>query len=59
MRNLNLNSNYMIEIGKDCKIDKTVQLNVEDGKIDDRTVISEGKDEGEIYTFILEKRILS
>ena len=32
----------MIEIGKDCKIHKSVQIDVQDGKIDDRTVISEG-----------------
>ncbi len=42
----------MIEIGKDCKIDKTVQINVKEGKIDDRTVIAEGvKIEGK-YVYI-------
>ena len=32
----------MIEIGIDCKIHPTAQINVMAGKIDDRTVISEG-----------------
>ena len=42
----------MIEIGKDCKIHKSVQINVKDGKIDDRTVIAEGvKIEGK-YVYI-------
>lgn len=42
----------MIEIGKDCKIHESVQINVQDGKIDDRTVIAEGvKIEGK-YVYI-------
>ena len=42
----------MIEIGKDCKIHESVQINVQDGKIDDRTVINEGvKIEGK-YVYI-------
>ena len=42
----------MIEIGNDCKIHESVQINVKDGKIDDRTVISEGvKIEGR-YVYI-------
>ena len=32
----------MFKIGKDCKIHKSVQINVNEGKIDDRTVIAEG-----------------
>ena len=42
----------MIKIGKDCKIHDSVQINVKDGKIDDRTVIAEGvKIEGK-YVYI-------
>ena len=42
----------MIEIGNDCKIHESVQINVQDGKIDDRTVIAEGvKIEGK-YVYI-------
>jgi acetyltransferase-like isoleucine patch superfamily enzyme len=42
----------MIEIGKDCKIHESVQINVKEGKIDDRTVIAEGvKIEGK-YVYI-------
>ena len=32
----------MIKIGNNCKIHSSVQIDVLDGKIDDRTVISEG-----------------
>ena len=42
----------MIEIGINCKIHESVQINVQDGKIDDRTVIAEGvKIEGK-YVYI-------
>lgn len=51
MKNLSF-SNFMIKIGKNCKIHKSVQIDVQDGKIDDRTVIAEGvKIEGK-YVYI-------
>ena len=51
MKNLSF-YNFMIEIGINCKIHESVQINVQDGKIDDRTVIAEGvKIEGK-YVYI-------
>jgi len=49
----------MFEIGKDCKIHKSAQINVEAGKIDDRTVIKEGvKIEGK-YVYIGKESFLN